>query len=143
MFPHYAMSSYETAVVRVRDVARRIAPGMTLEVMPPYYDHPDYISALVATASDALAQPHRLTCCSVFTALPERHMRKADPTGQHCLLTADCCETPSVAHNTCYRAQCFTTVRHFVASAGMRPDEYSVLVPVSPWLGAVVAALHR
>src|SRR3954462_10406586 len=36
LFPHYAMSSYETAVVRVREVAKRIAPDMTVDVMPPY-----------------------------------------------------------------------------------------------------------
>ena len=50
MFPHYAMSSYETAVERVRDVLAESAPAMSLAVMAPYYDHPDYIAALVATA---------------------------------------------------------------------------------------------
>ena len=123
LFPHYAMSSYESAVERVRDIVRRTAPGMTLEVMPPYYAHPDYISALVATASDALAAPYDYVLFS-FHGLPERHMRKADPTGQHCLMTKDCCQTPSVAHDTCYRAQCFATVRHFVASTGMPSSKY-------------------
>jgi len=27
LFPHYAMSSYETAVVRVQKIARKVAPG--------------------------------------------------------------------------------------------------------------------
>lgn len=125
LFPHYAMSSYESAVVRVQEVARRAAPGMSVEVMPPYYDHPDYISALVAAAGDALDTPHDHVLFS-FHGLPERHMRKADPTGQHCLKTADCCETPSVAHKTCYRAQCFKTVRDFVARAGIPAGQYSV-----------------
>ena len=125
LFPHYAMSSYESAVVRVQEVARRIAPGMTVEVMPPYYDHPDYIKALIASASDSLAQPHDHVLFS-FHGLPERHMRKADPTGSHCLASPDCCETPSVAHKTCYRAQCFQTVRDFVASAQIPAGKYSV-----------------
>jgi ferrochelatase len=125
LFPHYAMSSYESAVVRVQEVARRLAPGMTVEVMPPYYDHPDYIHALVASARDSLAQPHDHVLFS-FHGLPERHMRKADPTGNHCLASPDCCETPSVAHKTCYRAQCFKTVRDFVASAQIPAGKYSV-----------------
>jgi protoporphyrin/coproporphyrin ferrochelatase len=125
LFPHYAMSSYETAVVRVQEVVQRVAHGMTLEVMPPYYDHPDYIGALVASARDALLAPHDHVLFS-FHGLPERHMRKADPTGQHCLTVPNCCETPSVAHKTCYRAQCFKTVRDFVASAGIPADKYSV-----------------
>src|SRR5215472_4487729 len=36
LFPHYAMSSYETAVVRVREVAAQIAPGLRIHVQPPY-----------------------------------------------------------------------------------------------------------
>jgi ferrochelatase len=93
--------------------------------MPPYYEHPDYIAALVASARDALAQPHDHVLFS-FHGLPERHMRKADPTGKHCLASPDCCQTPSVAHKTCYRAQCFATVRAFVAAAGIPPAGYSV-----------------
>jgi ferrochelatase len=125
LFPHYAMSSYETAVERVKEVARRVAPGMTVEVMPPYYDHPDYIEALVASARGALAAEHDHVLFS-FHGLPERHMRKADPTGHHCLTAPNCCETPSPAHETCYRAQCFKTVRAFVAGAGIPAGTYSV-----------------
>src|SRR5579885_748447 len=47
LFPHYAMSSYETAVVRVQDVARELAPEMNVQVLPPYYNDPEYIAALV------------------------------------------------------------------------------------------------
>ena len=50
LFPHYAMSSYETAVERVKTVVRSIAPQMRLHVQPPYYNLPDYIDALVASA---------------------------------------------------------------------------------------------
>jgi ferrochelatase len=137
LFPHYAMSSYESALERVREVVRRVAPGMTLEVMPPYYAHPDYISALLAPAADALATPHDHVLFS-FHGLPERHMRKADPTGQHCLMTKDCCQTPCVAHETCYRAQCFATVRDVVASTGIPSSKYSVSfqsrLGTEPWL---------
>ena len=125
LFPHYAMSSYESAVVRVQEVARQVAPGMTVEVMPPYYDHPDYIRALVAAARESLARPHDHVLFS-FHGLPERHMRKADPTGSHCLASPNCCETPSVAHKTCYRAQCFKTVRDFVAGAKIPDGKFSV-----------------
>src|SRR4026207_1178826 len=37
LFPHYAMSSYETAVERVKDAVQRISPGMRLQIQPPYY----------------------------------------------------------------------------------------------------------
>src|SRR5271154_1221802 len=37
LFPHYAMSSYESAVERVRKVAAKIAPQIHIEVQPPYF----------------------------------------------------------------------------------------------------------
>src|SRR5215471_5309579 len=108
LFPHFAMSSYETAVERVKDVARKLAPEMKLTVEPPYYDHPDYIAALAASAQPFLAQGYDHLLFS-FHGIPERHLHKADPTSNHCLRSDTCCQTPSPAHGTCYRAQCFKT----------------------------------
>src|SRR5215471_1900248 len=50
LFPHYAMSSFETAVERVKEVAGKLATGMRVQVQPPYFEHPDYIAALVDSA---------------------------------------------------------------------------------------------
>lgn len=137
LFPHYAMSSFETAVERVREVVLRRAPGMSLKVIPPYYDHPDYIAALVANASEHLRQDYDHLLFS-FHGLPERHMRKADPTGEHCMASADCCQVESPAHRTCYRAQCFKTVAAFVRQAGVPEEKYSVSFQSrlgrEPWL---------
>ena len=63
-------------------------------------------------------------------------MRKADPTRSHCLMVENCCEVASPAHATCYRAQCFKTVRAFVEKAGV--TKYSVAFQSrlgrDPWL---------
>jgi ferrochelatase len=137
LFPHYAMSSYETAVVRVQEVAAKLAPEMRIQVQPPYYDQPDYISALVASAADFLKAGYDHLLFS-FHGIPERHLRKSDLTGNHCLATESCCTTSSSAHGTCYRAQCFATVRAFVASAGVPAEKYSVSfqsrLGKDPWL---------
>src|ERR1041385_1338661 len=47
MFPHYAMSSYETALVNVQEVLANVALEISLQVVRPYYDDKDYIHALV------------------------------------------------------------------------------------------------
>ena len=137
LFPHYAMSSFETAVIRAQEVAAHVAPEIILRIAKPYYDDPDYISALVASAEPYVAEPYDHLLFS-FHGLPERHLRKSDPTGCHCLATPDCCTTPSEAHNTCYRAQCFATVRAFVKEAGIPADKFSVAFQSrlgrDPWL---------
>ncbi len=137
LFPHYAMSSYETAVVRVQEVAAQLAPGMKVTVQPPYFDHPDYISALVASAADFFKQDYDHLLFS-YHGIPERHLRKSDPTGCHCLQVENCCEVASPAHALCYRAQCFATTRAFVKLAGVPDTKYSVSFQSrlgrDPWL---------
>jgi ferrochelatase len=137
LFPHYAMSSYETAVVRVREVAAKLAPQMKFTVQPPYYDAPDYITALAASAADYLKQDYDHLLFS-FHGLPERHMKKSDTTGCHCLVKENCCEVASPAHATCYRAQCFKTAAAFVAKAGVPAGKYSISfqsrLGKDPWL---------
>jgi ferrochelatase len=123
-YPHYAMSSWETVTAKVEAERRRLAPRLELTCVEPFYADADYIEALWAVSRDALAQPHDHLLFS-YHGLPARHMRKADPTGRHCLCSADCCTTPSPAHATCYRAQVFATTRAFVARGGIPAGRYS------------------
>jgi protoporphyrin/coproporphyrin ferrochelatase len=135
MFPHYAMSSWETAVVRVKELARRQAPAMRVEVVEPYYEHPAYIKALVESARPFLEAPYDHLLFS-FHGVPERHLRKSDPTRRHCLATRSCCEGEHPAHKFCYRAQCLKTVAAFVRASGVK--SYSVAFQSrlgrDPWL---------
>ncbi len=137
LFPHYAMSSYETAVERVKQVASWQAPCMRISAQPPYYNDPDYIKALVASARDLLQGGYDHLLFS-FHGVPERHIRKSDPTACHCLKVKNCCEVPSPAHATCYRAQCFQTMKAFVKEAGLPEGKFSVAFQSrlgrDPWL---------
>ena len=137
LFPHYAMSSFETAVERVKEVAAQISPGMALSFQTPFFDRPDYIKALVASASSYLADGYDHLLFS-FHGIPERHLRKADPTGCHCLQSKDCCSTPSPAHSHCYRAQCFKTMEAFAKEANLPSGKYSISFQSrlgrEPWL---------
>ena len=40
MYPHYAMSSYETAVVHLMQFVRAHAPSIKTTLMPPFYQDP-------------------------------------------------------------------------------------------------------
>jgi ferrochelatase len=150
LFPHYAMSSYETAVERVREVMAAIAPQISLAVVPPYFDHPDYIRAMTASASGYLQQGYDHVLFS-FHGIPERHLRKTDPTGRHCLAQPDCCggECPVLA--TCYRAQCYKTAEAIVRGASIPQDKHSIAFQSrlgrQPWLKPytdwVIASLAR
>ena len=137
LFPHYAMSSFESAVERVKEVAASVATKMQVQVQPPFFDQPDYVGALVASAEYFLKKGFDHLLFS-FHGLPERQLRKSDPTGSHCLTAENCCQTASPAHSTCYRAQCFKTVAAFVDQANLPKEKYSIAFQSRlgrhPWL---------
>lgn len=125
LFPHYAMSSYETAVEKTRTVLHRKDPSVKLVVQPPFFDQPDYIKALAVSAQETLDRGYDHLLFS-FHGLPERHLKKADQGGNHCLVANNCCSGNHPAHRSCYRAQCFKTVEAFVEAAGIPRGKYSV-----------------
>jgi ferrochelatase len=137
LFPHYAMSSYETAVVRVQEVARKLAPQMKVVVQPPYGDAPDFIAAMAANAESFLKQDYDHLLFS-FHGVPERHIKKSDPTHAHCLTVKDCCKVPSEAHQFCYRHQCYRTAEEFAKAARVPDGKWSVAfqsrLGKDPWL---------
>lgn len=137
MYPHYAMSSYETAVAKVQDVLDDIAPQVRLVVQPPFYNDPDYIDALLTVAAPHLEDDFDHMLFS-YHGVPERHVKATDPSGCYCLRIDDCCAQKHPAHAFCYRHQCFATTKAFVEKAGIPDDKWSVSFQSrlgnDPWL---------
>jgi len=136
-YPHYAMSSWETVVVKTRREAAAIAPQMRIESVLPYYGDADYIEALVESARPYLAKPHDHLLFS-YHGIPVRHLTKADSSRAHCQMVPDCCRAASPAHATCYKAQVTRTTDLFAARAGLDPARYSISFQSrlvgEPWL---------
>jgi ferrochelatase len=136
-YPHYAMSSWETVVVKVQHEAAKIAPDMKIECVLPYYGDADYIDALVASARPYLAQPHDHLLFS-YHGIPVRHLTKADTSHAHCQVVADCCNSCSPVHGTCYKAQVTRTTHLFARKAGLDPARWSLSFQSrlvgEPWL---------
>jgi len=137
MYPHYAMSSYETVVVKVQEELAAKAPDMRWTLLQPFYKDPDYIDALYASAQPFLEQDYDKILFS-FHGVPERHLVKGDPSHSHCLKTKNCCDVCHPAHATCYRHQCFSTVKAFTQRAGIPEDKvftsFQSRLGRDPWL---------
>ena len=113
LYPHYAMSSYETAVEYAKDIHKEKGYKFTLQVIPPYYDNDQYIAALADRIAPYLKEDYDQLLFS-YHGIPGRHIRKSDVTGCHCLVNQNCCETPSTAHAHCYRHQVRKTTQRVV-----------------------------
>ncbi len=124
MYPHYAMSSYETAVEHARSVHRDNAYIFELKFIRPFYNDEQYIHALSDRMKEFVKENYDHLLFS-FHGIPERHLTKRDPTGRHCLQSQDCCTTSSVAHARCYRHQCLVTMELAAAALDLPKTKYS------------------
>lgn len=124
LYPHYAASSFETAVVRVEEVIRERGSNLRTTLMQPFYGDDDYVETLVETARDDLAGDFDHLLIS-FHGVPLRHLYKGDSSRSHCLAFDDCCDRPHPCHATCYRHQSLVTARRFVELAGVPADKWS------------------
>ena len=137
LYPHYAMSSYETAVEQVKDIHAAEGYPSHLKVIAPYYDHPAYIHALAESIRPYLKDAYDKILFS-YHGVPERHIRKGDTTGCHCLKVKDCCNVDSPAHAQCYRHQCYVTTRLVAEALDIPPAKleqtFQSRLGRDPWL---------
>ena len=137
LYPHYAMSSYETVVEKVNEDLSDICPHVRLSVMPPFYKEEDYIELLANSIKPHLEKDFDKVLFS-YHGIPERHVKKSDPTGKHCLNVENCCQVDSEAHDFCYRHQVHTTTWKVVEKLGLTKDQYDISFQSrlgnDPWL---------
>jgi len=125
LYPHYAMSSYETVVVKVLEEQQKYFPEMQVTTMPAFYKNKAYIKVLSDSIAEGLKGFDYDHILFSYHGIPERHIRKSDPTRFHCKIDGSCCQINSVAHHTCYRHQCYDTTELVKNSLQLPEDKVS------------------
>ena len=125
LYPHYAMSSYETAVESAREIHQKKNYSFKLTFIKPFYKEEEYINALAQNIKPYVDKEYDQLLFS-YHGVPGRHIRKSDVTGCHCLKVDNCCEVDSPAHEFCYRHQVITTTKLVTKALGIPESKYSI-----------------
>lgn len=137
LYPQFAMSTTETVIEKANTVAAAHYPNLKLTYKMPFYNEERYIKVLAASIKPAIDAPFDHILFS-YHGVPERHIKKSDCTGKHCLTTKNCCQVQSPAHAACYRQQCYATTDLVARQLGLRMDQFSVSfqsrLGLDPWL---------
>lgn len=127
LYPQEAPSSYGSSVARVYEVLAKGWDVPVVRVVPPFYEHPAFLEAFATVARPVVAQARADHVLFSFHGVPERHVRKSDPTqGRHCLASTSCCDVVNEASRHCYRAQCHVTARGLAERLGLEAGRWSV-----------------
>lgn len=138
LYPQFAMATTETILVLAEELRRKYFPQMQFTSVPAFYNHPDYIRVLSNSIAESLEGVEYDHLLFSYHGVPKRHIRKSDITKSHCKMDDKCCQTPSAAHQFCYRHQCYETTRLVAEYLGLEKNKYSVSfqsrLGFDPWL---------
>ena len=126
LYPQFAMASTETIVVLANKLVKKHFPQVTLTDLPAFYNKADYIEVLSESIQSELEKSKPEHLLFSYHGLPERHIKKSDVTKSHCKIDGSCCNTPSPAHEFCYRHQCYETTKQVAEKLNLKEGSYSV-----------------
>ena len=123
LFPQYASATTGSVHEEVMRVLAKKQAIPNVKMVNSYHDLPAMIEIFAENGRkhDLESYDHILFS---YHGLPQRQLKKAD-TCNHCLQSADCCQTLSVKNQFCYSAQCYATTAALVKTMGLKEGQYT------------------
>ncbi|MGB3617183.1 MAG: ferrochelatase [Catalinimonas sp.] len=124
LFPQYASATTGSIKEKVMELISRWQLIPELVFVDQFYQHPGFIETFAQLGRKYLEAESYDHVIFSYHGLPERQIRKGDPTGT--CLQGNCCGTIHAGNSHCYRAQCFETSRLLAAALPLPDDQYTV-----------------
>lgn len=137
LYPHWAMSSFDTAVLYAQKVHKERNYKFELKVTKPYYHDASYLDALCQSMKPYLEIEYDYVLFS-YHGIPERHNLKAAPELKDCIQNDTCIDPNGLPHEKCYRHQCMWSTETVAKMLGIEKGKYGTTFQSrlgrDPWL---------
>jgi len=138
LYPQFAMATTETITVLANELRVSKFPNIKITSLPAFYNKEDYINVLSNSIAEYLKEKDYDHLLFSYHGVPERHIKKRDVTRSHCKINGECCNTPSRAHEFCYRHQCYEVTKQVAKKMNLKEGTYSTSfqsrLGFDPWL---------
>ena len=138
LYPQFAMATTETITVLAKEIQERSFPNVKITSLPAFYNKEDYIDVLSKSIIEHIEGKDVEHLLFSYHGVPERHIRKRDVTKSHCKIDGSCCNTPSKAHEFCYRHQCYEVTKQVAKKLKLKEGTFSTSfqsrLGFDPWL---------
>jgi ferrochelatase len=125
LFPQYASASTGSVHQLVMEIVSKWQAIPPISFVNSYYDHSGMIKVFADNARKHLDQKWDHILFS-FHGIPQRQMRKADVSGEHCLKVENCCSVLTENNKYCYSAQCHQTARLISDELGLKKEDFTI-----------------
>jgi ferrochelatase len=138
LYPQYSSAATGSSLEEVYRITGAFEVVPNLSVLPPFYADPGFLDAFARQGEPVLARDRPDHVLFSFHGLPERQVKRSDPTAAHCLQSASCCDRMVDANRDCYRAQSFATARALAHRLGLAQGRFTVCFQSrlgrTPWI---------
>jgi ferrochelatase len=150
LFPQYASASTGSVYDKVMELLLKWPTKPTISFVNSFHDNEGMIATFADNASKYKPETYDHVLFS-FHGLPQRQLIKADHTHQHCLKSADCCQTLTDANKFCYSAQSHHTAQLIAEKLNIPKEKYTICFQsrlgndpwVQPYTSEIVAKLAK
>jgi len=138
LFPQYASATGGSVNEKVMEVVGKWQTIPQIEFVKSFHRDEKMIESFAENGKKQGIENFDYFLFS-FHGLPQRQLRKADISRNHCQGGGDCCKTMVEANKNCYGAQCHDTAKAIAEKLGLPQDSYSVSFQSrlgnDPWIG--------
>jgi len=138
LYPQYSAAATGSSLKASFAAMNHLPVVPSVSTLPAFYDDPGFIEAFAEVGRAVIERERTDHVLFSFHGLPERQIRKADPTGAHCLSSDSCCASIGEKNRDCYRAQSFATARAIAARLGLAEADYTICFQSrlgrTPWI---------
>lgn len=124
LFPQYASATTGSVHEEVMRVLSEKQTIPSVRFINSYYDYEPMIDVFASNARKYNPDAYDHILFS-YHGLPQRQLLKADAFN-HCLQSADCCQTIQSKNQFCYTAQCHATSFNIAARLGLSRERFTV-----------------
>jgi len=150
LFPQYASASTGSVIDKVMELVKDWLTIPDISFINSFHNNELMIQTFAENAKKYQPETYDHILFS-FHGLPERQLRKSDPTQKWCQQASDCCSKLNDANKFCYSAQSHDTARLIADKMGISKERYTVCFQsrlgndpwVKPYTSAMIAELAK
>ncbi len=126
LYPQFSDAATTTSVLKTQELVKDFLGDVEVDVVPPFYGTKEFIESFTEVAKPYIEKRNWDKVLFSYHGLPERQVKRTDPTGKACRCDTTCCDAITQNNQNCYRAQCYETTRLLAENLGLKPEEYLV-----------------
>lgn len=138
LYPQYSLAATESSIQRIKEVLRQMDWKPALFFVPPFFSEPAFLDVFAAQVTEQWKEGMFDKVLFSFHGLPERQVKRTDPSGKYCVCNEQCCFTLVEQNKNCYRAQSYETARQIAKRVGLEASQYLVAFQSrlgrTPWI---------